>query len=520
MGVGGLWPLLEPTSSSITLDRLEGKRLAVDIHYGCTKRSRLFSHNLDSKCPHLSLLIHRISKLLFYKIRPVFIFDGAEVPVFKKQLLRNRALKKHLDELTSTKQTQMKMLERVVQEKHGELLDDLSCSSSDPPSPQKKARKSAEEDMFVLPSTSVKLLETDLDETMVSADDRMTFLKNAKEKFREARLRIEEIPEESKDFSSFQLKRSHRNKIHTQMEMLKKEKLAQCVRVSADKMKMVVVDNHLRSHVLLRDDDVQIINQKTWTGRSWSKNPLHGLNFSTDGTTAKRRTAEIWISSADYVKSGIDEDSWTSESEDSNSDANPATTPLSKADARADKNRLTIFRKQKNVRSQHFKRRDDGVYTDCQQFLTLLGLPYLCAPGEAEAQCAELERLGLVDGIISDDSDVWLLFGAKLVYKNMFSRSKHVQEYQSGKIFKELGLERKEFVQIVGVVTALELIAEFAKLDETKTDSMSEAFAMWRKFEIGSSQTNRLRRIIENNNDETVISKFPNPAFLMPMQIQ
>lgn len=43
-----------------------------------------------------------------------------------------------------------------------------------------------------------------------------------------------------------------------------------------------------------------------------------------------------------------------------------------------------------------------------------------------------------MDGIVSDDSDVWI-FGAKIVYKNMFSKSKHVQLYEIERIISEIG---------------------------------------------------------------------------------
>ena len=49
---------------------------------------------------------------------------------------------------------------------------------------------------------------------------------------------------------------------------------------------------------------------------------------------------------------------------------------------------------------------------EVQYMLELFGLPYICAPMEAEAQCAALEAGGCVDGCVTDDSDAFL-FGAR-----------------------------------------------------------------------------------------------------------
>lgn len=49
---------------------------------------------------------------------------------------------------------------------------------------------------------------------------------------------------------------------------------------------------------------------------------------------------------------------------------------------------------------------------------------------EAEAQCAYLEQIHLIDGTITDDSDIWL-FGGQCVYKNFFDNNKKVLEFRS-----------------------------------------------------------------------------------------
>ncbi|MCJ1257521.1 DNA repair protein rad2 [Lignoscripta atroalba] len=144
-------------------------------------------------------------------------------------------------------------------------------------------------------------------------------------------------------------------------------------------------------------------------------------------------------------------------------------------------------RELRQLRNQQKKDRRDAdevshiMVTECQQLLKLFGLPYVTAPMEAEAQCAELVSLGLVDGIVTDDSDIFL-FGGTRVYKNMFNQAKFVECYLSSDLEKEYSLDRDKLIQIahllgsdyteglpsVGPVTALELLSEFPTLESFK----------------------------------------------------
>ncbi|EMC94351.1 hypothetical protein BAUCODRAFT_73871 [Baudoinia panamericana UAMH 10762] len=141
----------------------------------------------------------------------------------------------------------------------------------------------------------------------------------------------------------------------------------------------------------------------------------------------------------------------------------------------------------KQLRNQQKKDRRDAdevthiMVTECQQLLRLFGLPYVTAPMEAEAQCAELVRLGLVDGIVTDDSDCFL-FGGTRIYKNMFNQAKFVECYLSSDLEKEFDLTRQKLIAVahllgsdyteglpsVGPVTALEILGEFVSLSDFK----------------------------------------------------
>ena len=125
--------------------------------------------------------------------------------------------------------------------------------------------------------------------------------------------------------------------------------------------------------------------------------------------------------------------------------------------------------------------------------LRLFGIPYITAPMEAEAQCAELVHLGLVEGVITDDSDVFL-FGGNRVFRNMFNQSKTVECFLSSDLDRELGLDRGTMVRLayllgsdytegvagVGPVVAMELVKEFPG-----EDGLERFAEWWRRVQSG-----------------------------------
>ncbi len=101
-----------------------------------------------------------------------------------------------------------------------------------------------------------------------------------------------------------------------------------------------------------------------------------------------------------------------------------------------------------------------------KQMLKLFGYPFYQAPGEAEAECALLQREGIVDAVLSEDVDT-LMFGCGMTLRNWSSEGArgsksptHVNVYEA-KATKEgsSGLDREGMV-LVALMSGGDYITE------------------------------------------------------------
>lgn len=83
---------------------------------------------------------------------------------------------------------------------------------------------------------------------------------------------------------------------------------------------------------------------------------------------------------------------------------------------------------------------------ECKQLLKLMGIPYIDAPTEAEAQCAVLARAGKVYAAASEDMDT-LCFEAPILLRHLtFSeqRKEPIQEIHLSKALEGLNMDRNQ----------------------------------------------------------------------------
>lgn len=84
---------------------------------------------------------------------------------------------------------------------------------------------------------------------------------------------------------------------------------------------------------------------------------------------------------------------------------------------------------------------------DAMMLLTLMGVPVVVAPGEADAMCAALVASGRAFAVASEDMDS-LVFGAKMLIRGLNSEKKPVTEINLDRVLHEWNISMPQFVDL------------------------------------------------------------------------
>ncbi|NMC06148.1 MAG: flap endonuclease-1 [Candidatus Lokiarchaeota archaeon] len=94
---------------------------------------------------------------------------------------------------------------------------------------------------------------------------------------------------------------------------------------------------------------------------------------------------------------------------------------------------------------------------DCKVLFKLMGIPYIEAPAEGEAQAAHLVNKGVVDKAVSQDYDCFL-FGARSLLRNLTQQKvRHIrgknypielESYDLETVLKHLGITREQLIDL------------------------------------------------------------------------
>ncbi|XP_076065152.1 flap endonuclease GEN-like isoform X2 [Oratosquilla oratoria] len=85
----------------------------------------------------------------------------------------------------------------------------------------------------------------------------------------------------------------------------------------------------------------------------------------------------------------------------------------------------------------------------CERLIHFMGIPYLVAEGEAEKTAAWLDMEGIVDGVITEDSDAFL-YGAQTVYRQLSTGHKNFSalRYRMSNIKLATGYSRTHLIAL------------------------------------------------------------------------
>ncbi|CAF4114860.1 unnamed protein product [Rotaria sp. Silwood2] len=223
MGVQNFWQLIESTGRPVNMNKgLEGKVLAIDISIWLHQAAKGMH---DRQNPHILLLLHRICKLLHFKIKPIFIFDGG-VPELKRRTLviesslpaPNEDREKDLFELPDTHLRAQLVDDDIEEGDDDEIIENTEFEPVTKLNRQRTTWSKKQLDNntnyhYVLPNLN------EIDDSVLSnlpVEMQHEILTDMKESLKRGQQQIEDMPQKSDDFSDYQVQKLLKQNIVSQ----------------------------------------------------------------------------------------------------------------------------------------------------------------------------------------------------------------------------------------------------------------------------------------------------------------
>lgn len=503
MGVHGLWRLLDSFGEVISPEALRGKRVAIDASVWIAQ----FRSTVSTDQQVLQGLLQRILKLLFYGIEPIFVFDGvassskaAEQHRRRLQRLQGRRkfLFRHAKAIAAAQQASGQLPQAPLEE------DGEEGSGSQ--SKRKKRKESTLLQQIQAEAERLKELTTltgDLRATPLLAPHgkkphhRRTPSRNVIPPTLVSAASTGKFICEAEDY--LKLKKAGDTILaanslrHTSSSLFIGPRAALVGDLPSDTPQpcaatpqaeyIAVIDSEEDEE---SDSEVEMIQAKQRSpsvtlvgeGKGGSGD---GVELWLEGASLLHDSSQDETSSAE-LSSGSDEEGqlWNANTQYNHLSAelgDGAESPLnpSALSAAAPVHTASMPRPRpapqptSSVNSSSAPLPVELV--EIVELLELCGVNFVVSPAEADAQCAMLSQLGLVDAVLTEDSDV-LVHGATAVLRGFFSSSKDVvcyrqRDLEACGITKSvlvalavlLGCDYDQGVLGVGLVGALTIIA-------------------------------------------------------------
>lgn len=484
MGAKKFGRYLKRWPNTVDLGSLSGKIIAIDLANLLHRYNYMEALNgetmMPSNCCHIQGLFDTICILLSFGVKPVFVFDG-KPPKFKHQTIEKRKLKKRKEEEKASVETQSNPIS--VQD---DLPNIQKCESD-------VEKLNERQKISVLDSSSILNVRSD----SCSGGNNASFCEEGIEGV-VCELHDDSLSSDDHEINSLELLTGSTLINSFGVECGPREKIGGKLtrsQVGHERILISQIQENERKHSQqldpsmshlsendgnpinreqFVDDDVNSCDEKIADSRSSLSTTAKQLDTTIscpDNDQQPKRFSDSQGAPPEILKDGENSSCKKTES-----------SPIQLTQQHASMSKIVEKSKVKAPKVRNISRK---AFSDSAELIKLFGLPIVSSPGEAEAQCAMLEKQGLTQGTLTEDSDIFL-FGGRTVYTDFLNSKRELRMHLASDFESTHHLDHQSLAclallcgcdytkGVIGFEEALELLEQFEGEGFTKLIKFKE----------------------------------------------